>query len=96
MVSGTSSRGPVEPTSEEKPMSRRKLAALAAATTATITLMSPSITTAAAPVSSSYQAVPCAQAMHEAVVQDNVAYNARDEEAYIAVIHPDIIFHLAA
>jgi hypothetical protein len=76
-------------------MSRRRLAALAAATTATLTLMSPSITGAAPPVSSSSQAARCAQKMHEAVVQDNVSYNARDEDAYVAVIHPDIIFHVA-
>ena len=78
-------------------MSRRKLAALAAVTAA-LTLMPPAITTeaspAVAPVPSSAQA-QCAEAMHEAVVQDNVAYNARDEEAYLEVIHPDIIFHVA-
>ena len=78
-------------------MSRRKLAALAAVTAA-LTLMPPAITTGAspavAPVPSSAQA-QCAQAMHEAVVQDNVAYNARDEEAYLEVIHPDIIFYVA-
>ena len=77
-------------------MSRRKLAALAAVTAA-LTLTSPITTEASpavAPVPSSAQA-QCAQAMHEAVVQDNVAYNARDEEAYLEVIHPDIIFHVA-
>ena len=79
-------------------MSRRRLAALAAVTAA-LTLTPPAITTeaspAAAPAPSSAQAARCAQAMHEAVVQDNVAYNARDEEAYLEVIHPDIIFHVA-
>ena len=80
-------------------MSPRRLAAVAAAT-ATLTLISPSMTEAtrapeaAAPVHSSGQA-RCALAMHEAVVQDNVSYNARDEEAYMEVIHPDIIFHVA-
>ena len=57
-------------------MSRRRLAALAVAT-ATLTLVSPSMTgatDAAAPVRSSLEAVPCAQRMHEAVVQDNVSY----------------------
>jgi hypothetical protein len=78
-------------------MPRRKLAALAAATAA-LTLMPPVSTEAsdaAVPVHSSSQARRCAQKMHEAVVQDNVSYNARDEEAYIEVIHPDIIFHVA-
>ena len=50
---------------------------------------------AAAPVHSSVQAARVRAAMHEAVVQDNVSYNARDEEAYMEVIHPDIIFHVA-
>jgi hypothetical protein len=76
-------------------MSRRRLAALAAATTATLTLISPSVTDATPSVSTSHHAVPCARAMHDAVVQDNVSYNARDEKAYVAVIHPDIIFHVA-
>jgi SnoaL-like domain len=81
-------------------MSRRRLAALVAAT-ATLTLIPPSISEAteaagaAALVSSTVQAARCAQAMHDAVVQDNVSYNARDEEAYMEVIHPDIIFHVA-
>lgn len=78
-------------------MSRRRLAALAAVTAA-LTLTPPAVaeaSPAAAPVASSVQAARCAQAMHEAVVQDNVAYNARDEEAYLEVIHPDIIFHVA-
>ena len=78
-------------------MSRRRIAALAAAT-ATLTLIPPSIaeaTAAAAPVHSSIQAASCGRAMHAAVVQDNVSYNARDEDAYMAVIHPDIIFHVA-
>ncbi len=79
-------------------MSRRRLAALAAAT-ATLTLIPPSITEAteaAAPVAQQRRRrARCAQAMHEAVVQDNVSYNARDEEAYMEVIHPDIIFHVA-
>jgi hypothetical protein len=78
-------------------MSRRRLTALAVAT-ATLTLMSPTMTVAtdaATRVPSSAQTVACAQRMHEAVVQDNVSYNARDEAAYVAVIHPDIIFHVA-
>jgi Domain of unknown function (DUF4440) len=76
-------------------MSRRRLAALAAAT-ATLTLISPVVTDAAPAASSTgSRSVACAQAMHDAVVQDNTAYNARDEEAYVAVIHPDIIFHVA-
>ena len=78
-------------------MSRRKLAALAAAA-ATLTLIPPVITEAsdaAAPVHNNSQARRCAREMHEAVVQDNVSYNARDEEAYVEVIHPDIIFHVA-
>ena len=74
-------------------MSRRRLAALAAAMT--FSLISPSITDAAPAVPSGARSVPCARAMHAAVVQDNVSYNARDEAAYTAVIHPDIIFHVA-
>jgi hypothetical protein len=76
-------------------MSRRRMTALAATATATLTLISPSVTEATAPVSSSHHADPCARAMHDAVVQDNVSYNARDEAGYVAVIHPDIIFHVA-
>ncbi len=72
-------------------MSRRRMAALAAAMT--FTLISPSITDAAPPVQD--RPAACAGAMHAAVVQDNVSYNARDEAAYTAVIHPDIIFHVA-
>ena len=81
-------------------MPRRRLATLAVAT-ATLTLIPPSITEAAdaagpaARVPSTLQSAPCARAMHDAVVQDNVSYNARDEEAYMEVIHPDIIFHVA-
>jgi hypothetical protein len=78
-------------------MSRRRFAALAAVTAALA--LTPPMTTeaspAVAPVASSAHAPRCATAMHEAVVQDNVAYNARDEEAYLEVIHPDIIFHVA-
>jgi hypothetical protein len=78
-------------------MSRRRLAALAVAT-ATLTMISPSVTEASeadAPVLGGVQAARCARRMHDAVVQDNVSYNARDEDAYVAVIHPDIIFHVA-
>jgi len=79
-------------------MSRRRLATLAVAT-ATLTMISPSMidatAPAAAPVRSSGDADRCARKMHDAVVQDNVSYNARDEDRYMAVIHPDIIFHVA-
>jgi hypothetical protein len=76
-------------------MSRRRLAALAVAT-ATLTLTSPSVTQATNAATPARSApARCAQRMHDAVVQDNVSYNARDEDAYVAVIHPDIIFHVA-
>ena len=34
----------------------------------------------------------CAQRMHDAVVEDNDAYEARDAERYEAVLHPDMLF----
>lgn len=34
----------------------------------------------------------CAQRMHDAVVEDNAAYEARDAERYEAILHPDMLF----
>ncbi|WP_029138528.1 nuclear transport factor 2 family protein [Nakamurella lactea] len=34
----------------------------------------------------------CARQMHAAVVEDNEAYNARDEQRYQAILNPDMIF----
>src|SRR5262245_19324469 len=97
MVHGLRPAAPSSARSRRNTMSRRRLAVFAVAT-ATLTLMPPSITEAteaAGPARSVVQTDRCARRMHEAVVQDNVSYNARDEEAYMAVIHPDIIFHVA-
>ena len=34
----------------------------------------------------------CAREMHAAVIEDNEAYNARDEQRYEAILNPDMIF----
>lgn len=65
----------------------RSLAALALATS--VSLTGAGVATASAATTQGGE--KCAAAMHEAVLEDNAAFEARDAERYEAVLHPDVV-----